>query len=50
METRKDATQFDRLMIKASCIYYTEDEVDIFDPQQLFLLSSFMNGEKGSHQ
>jgi hypothetical protein len=50
METEKVDTQFDKLMLKASCIYYIEDEVDVFDPQQLFLLSYFMNGGKGSHQ
>ena len=50
METRKNGSQIDRVIHKASFIYLIEDEIDVFDPQQLFILSVFMNGDKGSQQ
>lgn len=50
MEDRQDRAKLDRVIHKASFIYLIEDEIDVFDPQQLFILSAFMNGDKGSQQ
>jgi hypothetical protein len=50
MEAGKNDSHLNRVIHKASFIYLIEDEIDVFDPQQLFILSGFMNGDKGSQQ